>query len=281
MAVYGARDRVRVAVRAAFPRRRARLVAVRTAGELRRVMCAELVDAVLVDVGGGDDAWAAAGLARAFTSTPFVAMTPLRASDGDMLERCAALGVADVLVDGVDDAAVRGVVGPLLFSVRFAAAFADPPAALGLDRGLPRGAWGRLVDAAGRLTRTTPIAASLGVTREHLSRSFLAEAATLKGVIDLVRVLVAAELARSPGYQIRDLAAVLGFASPSHLARATARVAGRPPSALAAAAGADLVAAFVARQPARRRPTRMPTPDYGGAAAAADRDAASPTWRST
>ena len=278
VAICGARDRVRVAVRAAFPKRRARLVAVRTAAELRRVLCAELVDAVLIDVGGGaEDAWAAAGLARAFTSTPFVAVAPLRASEGEMLDRCAALGVADVLVDGVDDAAVRGVVAPLLFSARFAAAFADPPPALGLGGPLPRGAWARIVDAAGRLTRTAPIAASLGVTREHLSRSFSGEAATLKGMIDLVRVLVAAELARSPGYQIRDLAAVLGFATPSHLARATARVAGRAPSALSAATGADLVAAFVARQSGRQAARPLPA-DHGGAGpGVADRAAASPT----
>ena len=282
IAIYGARDRVRASVRAAFPKRRARLIAVRSAAELGRVMRAELVDAVLVDLGGGgDDAWAAAGLARAFTAAPFVAVSPLRASEGEMLARCCALGVADVLVDGVDDAAVRGVVAPLLFSVRFAEAFADPPPALGLDGPLPRGAWARIVEAAGRLTRTTPLAASLGVTREHLSRSFGGESTTLKRVIDLVRLLVAAELGRSPGYQIRDVAAVLHFATPSHLARAATRLVGVSPTGLAHTTGAELVAAFVSRQPGRRRSRQQGAGDYDAwgpaGAAGAGRGAASPT----
>lgn len=245
--VYGARERVRSAMRAAFPKRRARLVFVRNSADLRRAMCAELVDAVLVDLGlGSDDGWTAAALAREFTSTAFVAVAPLRASEGEMLARCAALGMAEILVDGVDDAVVKSVLGPLLFTGRFAAVLRTPPPALRLDSPLQRAAWARVVEGGGRIARTSELAGALNVTREHLSRSF-GRGAPLKGVLDLVRLIAAAELARSPGYRVRDIATVLGFATPSHFARSAARIAGRPPSELAALGAAELIAYFAAR----------------------------------
>ena len=71
------------------------------------------------------------------------------------------------------------------------------------------------------------LAKHLGVTREHLSRTFAAEGApNLKRVIDLVRLLAAAELAKNPGYDIRDVASVLDFASSSHLSSTAQRVVG-------------------------------------------------------
>ena len=248
LVVCAARDRLRVALRAAFPKRRARLVYVRGAAELRRALCAELVDTVLVDLGAGtDDGWAAAGLAREFGSTAFVAAAPLRASEGAMLARCASLGLTDVLVDGVDDAALRGLVAPLGFTWRFAAGMRTPPPILELGSRLQRDAWVRLVEAGGRVTRTSEVAATLGVTREHLSRSF-ERGAPLKGVLDLVRVLVAAELARSPGYAVQDIATVLGFATSSHFARTARRVAGCTPVGLSAMTGGELIARFAARR---------------------------------
>lgn len=266
IAVYGGRDRIRSSVRAAFPKRRARLVLVRSTSELRRVLCSELVDAALVDVGGGAaDAWLAAGLARSFASVPFVAVAPLRASEGEMLSRCVALGVADVLVDGVDDAAVKGILTPLLFTSRFAVLFGEPPPELGLASPLQRSAWACIVEAGGRMTRTAQLSAALGVTREHLSRRFGQGAPSLKAVIDLVRLIVAAELARNPGHQVRDIAAILGFATPSHFARTTTRIAGRPPSALIELSIDDLIAHFVERHAADRRGRRAVAPPGGNA----------------
>lgn len=285
--VCGARDRVRAALRAALPKRRARLVYVRGAAELRRAACAELVDAVLVDLGGaGDEGWAAAGLARQFSSVAFIAVAPLRASEGAMLARCASLGIADVVVDGVDDTALRELIAPLRFTARFAAALREAPRALALESPLQRAAWARVVAAGGRVTRTSELAASLRVTREHLSRSF-GSAAPLKGVLDLVRLLVAAELARSPGYRVQDVAGVLGFATPSHLARSARRVAGCTAAELAGLTGAELVARFVER--AGARPGVGATPPRGHRTAAAEAEAAaeaapaagSASWRPT
>lgn len=265
LAVHAARDRARALVRAAFPRRRSRVVFVRDAGELRRLARAELVDAVLVDLAsaGTNEAWRVAELAPTLPSAPFVGLLSLRSSDGDSLARCAALGLADVLIDGTDDAVVRAVVVPLLFTTRFSTALAHPPPELALRRPLQRAAWTRIVGAAGRLARTDDLASALAVSREHLSRSFGPGGPSLKRVIDLVRVVAAAELARNPGCHLRDVAAVLGFASGSHLAHATFRVAGLAPSALATVTAAELVQRFVAR-----------TDRVGGGAAPADRVAA-------
>ena len=89
------------------------------------------------------------------------------------------------------------------------------------------------------------LAKHLGVTREHLSRTFAAEGApNLKRVIDLVRLLAAAELAKNPGYDIRDVARVLGFASSSHLAVAAGRISGTRPASLTRLRTVDLIERF-------------------------------------
>jgi AraC-like DNA-binding protein len=218
-----------------------------------------------VDLGGpgADEGWRAAELAPAFPSAPVVAIVPPRASDAATLGRCAHLGVADVLVDGIDDAIVRESLAPLLFTGRFARAFADPPPPFGLRSPLQQAAWRHVVGAAGRLARTDEVAAALGVTREHLSRSFGDPGPSLKRMIDLVRVVVAAELSHNPGHQIRDVAAVLGFASSSHLAYAARRVAGITPAALGRVTATELIARFVETTGSMRR--------TGGHANAADR----------
>ncbi|HSU98131.1 MAG TPA: helix-turn-helix domain-containing protein, partial [Gemmatimonadaceae bacterium] len=89
-------------------------------------------------------------------------------------------------------------------------------------------------------------AAVMGVTREHLSRNFARDrGANLKRVIDLVRLISAAELSKNPGYDVRDVAAVLGFASSSHLAVTTQRIASTRPASLSGLRAVDLVDRFV------------------------------------
>ena len=76
----------------------------------------------------------------------------------------------------------------------------DPPTALMLDAPLQQSAWRFIVSHAGRPVRTSTLASFLNVTREHLSRSFAADnAPNLKRIIDLVRIVAAAELAKNPG----------------------------------------------------------------------------------
>jgi transcriptional regulator GlxA family with amidase domain len=92
---------------------------------------------------------------------------------------------------------------------------------------------------------TKELATALGVTREHLSRNFAqGKGANLKRVIDLVRLLSAAELSKNPGYDVRDVATVLGFASSSHLAVTTQRIASTRPASLSGLRAIDLIERF-------------------------------------
>ena len=245
--VYAPRERARDFARAAFPRRRCRLLVMRGPDEFALALRTELVDGALVDVGGnGEETWRVAALGREYPSAPFFGIAPLRAIDGPGLARCAALEFADLLVEGVDDDAARALLTPRFFTSRFAAALDEPPPSLGLETALQRDAWRAIVAHAGRAVRTSTLAAALGVTREHLSRAFAADGApNLKRVIDLVRLLAAAELAKNPGHDARDIARILGFASPSHLSSTAQRIVGTKPISLARLRTVDLIGRFV------------------------------------
>jgi len=240
------RDRARTLMRAAFPRRRVRLLLARTPVELEASFRTELVDAAIVDLASaGDDTWRAAGLALEFPSIPFFGLLALRAVEAPTLAQCVSLDFADVIVESVDDAVCRELVLRSGFSARFASALQDPPSALALDTDLQRAAWRGIVAWAGRPVRTQLLAGALGVTREHLSRTFAAdESPNLKRVIDLVRLIAAAELAKNPGYDVRDVAAVLDFASSSHLSSTAQRVVGTRPASLSRLRAVDLVDRF-------------------------------------
>lgn len=249
--VFAQRERGRALARGAFPRRRGRVLVARSADECAATLRGTLVDAALVEVGvaGGaslEDGWRAAALARDFPSVPFFGLLPLRAGDGPALAQCAALELADVVVEGVDDPALRELVLPRCFSTRFAEALHEPPESLGLESAVQRSAWRAIVAQAGRPVRTEGLARQIGVTREHLSRTFAAGAApNLKRVIDLVRLIAAAELSKNPGYDVRDVARVLGFASSSHLSSTAQRVVGTKPASLSRLRTVDLVERFV------------------------------------
>ncbi len=240
--IHTTRPPVRALARAAFPHRHARIQIVRTAADLAGAFRASLVDAVLVDLGApSDEGWRAASLAREFPSAPFFALTPLRTTDAPVVARCAELDVADVLIDGIDDAALQALVLPAGFSARFADALAAPPVVLGLISPLQTRTWSRVVAHAGLPVRTDGLARSVGVTREHLSRVFaLGAGPTLKRVIDLVRLVAAAELAKNPGFDLENVATVLGFSSLSHLSATAQRVLGVRAASLARLRAVDL-----------------------------------------
>lgn len=243
---FSPRERVRASLKAAFPRRRCRLVLPRNAADFDAAFHADLVDAALVDVASGhEDTWTIAGRAPDFPSAPFFGITSLRGGEGPAVAQCAALGFADVLVEGVDEAAARELVTGRGFTTRFADALRVPPAGLALGTGVQVRAWEYIVAHAGRRVRTGALARRIGVTREHLSRTFAADGApNLKRVIDLVRLLAAAELAKNPGYDIRDVAAVLDFASSSHLSSTAQRVVGIKPASLSRLRSTDLILRF-------------------------------------
>ena len=246
VAAFTTRERARDVVKRAFPRRRGRLILCRSAAELANAFARTLVDVVVVDVAGPtDDMWKAAGLAPEFPCTPFLAWSPLRAGDAPTVARCASLDFADVLSEGVDDDALREIVAPMAFTARFSSALEPAHQALGLELPVQRRAWRWIVERGGRPVRTDLLARALGVTREHLSRSFAtAGAPNLKRVIDLVRVIAAAELSKCPGYDAADVARVLDYASPSHLTSTALRVCGTRSASLARLRTGDILERF-------------------------------------
>jgi AraC-like DNA-binding protein len=263
---YAPRDRARALVRGAFPKRKWRVVIVRDVSDLKAQLRKSLVDAVLVDIGsaaaatsaggewapGGsnigiatDDTWKIGALAHEFPSSPFFGISPMRATDAPAVARCASLEFCDVIAEGIDDSVARDLVGPRTFSARFAAALNDPPPSLGLRTAMQTATWKSILASAGRPVRTAALAKEVGVSREHLSRHFSTPgAANLKRVIDLVRMIAAAELAKNPGLDIRDVAKILGFASSSHLAVTAQRVLGTRPASLSRLRTIDLIERF-------------------------------------
>jgi len=244
--LYAQRERTKALMKTAFPRRRARVLVTRSVADFQTAFKSELVDAAVVDIGSAhEDTWRVASLAREYPSIPFFGLAALRTADGPALAQCAAYEFADVLVDGVDEAAAREVVQPLAFSSRFARALDRPPRPLALESPLQSSAWRFVVSHAGRPVRTSSLAKELQVTREHLSRSFAAGGGpNLKRIIDLVRIIAAAELAKNPGYDLRDVANILGFASASHLASTASRVVGTRAASLTRLRTVDLVDRF-------------------------------------
>jgi len=240
------RDRARDVLKKAFPRRRTALAFCKSAAELDAALRRELIDAVIVDIAQpGDDTWEAVALARDFPSIPFFSYGPSRVADGASMARCADAEFSDLLTEGMDDAWLRELVFPQSFTARFAAALHEPPPSLGLDAPLQRQAWQAVVRCGGRTVRTESLAEQLGVTREHLSRSFAASGApNLKRIIDLVRLLAAAELSKNPGYDVSDVAQVLDFASASHLGSTALRIVGARTASLARLRAADLIERF-------------------------------------
>lgn len=243
---YAPRDKGRDLLRRAFTRRRSRLLIVKTADATAAALRASLVDAVVVDVTSpSDETWVVAAFARELPSIPFFALATPRPADAAVLGKCASLDFADLLAEGVDDSVLRELVMRHAFSARFASALRGAHLSLGLAAPLQRQAWELIAAAGGRPVRTEGIAAALSVTREHLSRSFSAGGApNLKRVIDLVRLTAAAELAKNPGYDLADVATVLEFASPSHLASTAQRVAGIRAASLTRLRTQDLFARF-------------------------------------
>lgn len=241
------RPRTRQLFRAALPRRRFRLLLTRTKTEFRAAFKRELIDAAVVDLGApDDDTPAIIKSALDFPSIPHIGVTPYGAGDASLVARCIKNDFAEIIIDGIDDAAVRDVILRMAFSNTFAAALHDPPPNLGIALDARLRTWRLLASYGGRALDTQQIATILGVSREHLSRTFSqAGAPNLKRIVDLVRLLAAAELAKNPGYDVGDVARVLGFASSSHLSTTAQRIVGVRPTSLARLRPTDLFERFV------------------------------------
>ncbi len=245
---FGLRERSRDLLKRSFPRRRGRLTLVRTRAELLEAIRGSLTDAVVVDLAqAADEAWAVAAVARDFPSIPFIALAPLRPAEAPQVARAfGEFEFAELLVEGVEDAVQRELLLPVSFTTRFARALDGADKAIGLQGELQRAVWRQILAHGGRTVRTETIADAVQLTREHLSRRFSADGApNLKRVIDLVRILAAADLAKNPGFDLPDVARALGFASASHLSASCLRIIGVRSSSLARLRPSDLIDRFV------------------------------------
>jgi AraC-like DNA-binding protein len=243
---YVPREHTRRRIRAALVRVHRRGVLARSERDFANAFRTHFVNTALVEVTADDDGHGAAELAREYPSVPFIGLTPFRPVDAPAIARCAELDFADVLADGTDDSVLGHALLAHGFSTHFAAAFHTPPEPLALISPLQIAAWRVIVAHAGRPVGSVQIASALGVTREHLSRSFSAGAApTLKRAMDFVRLLAAGELAKNPGYDLPAVARLTGFASAAKLSATVNRLVHAQASALTALRSTDLLERFL------------------------------------
>ena len=229
--VFHPRRDARSAVKQGYPRGTGSVRLCRTVQGVERLLQQRLVDAVVLDV----RTCAAEGFAlpARFPRIPMYALSAVRPDDGSLLASCQRAGFTGVLVEGVDNAVAGEWIAARTAQVARRVALADAPRLLRLTDRLQLAAWEEVLRRAGVPTQTGHVALALRVTREHLSREFGAGGApNLKRVIDLARAACAADLLGNPGYTIRAVVRILGYASPSHLAGAARRVAGATPQEL-------------------------------------------------
>jgi AraC-like DNA-binding protein len=226
--VFHLRRDARRALKRGYPRGVGRVRLCRTIQAVERLLQQRLVDAVVLDVRHCDgDGFA---LPARFPRIPMYALSAVRPDDGPLLASCRDAGFTGVLVEGVDNAVAGEWIAARTAQVARREALADAPRLLRLTDRLQLAAWDEVLRRAGTPTQTGDVARALRVTREHLSREFGAGGApNLKRVIDLARAACAADLLGNPGYTVRCVVRILGYASPSHLAGAARRVAGATP----------------------------------------------------
>jgi AraC-like DNA-binding protein len=228
--VFHPRREARRAVQRGYPRRAGSVRLCRSLMAVERLLEHRLVDAVVADIKADPRLLA---LPARFPRIPMYALSAFKPEDGPLLGACLAAGFSGVLTEGVDNAVAGEWVAARTAQATRRAELADAPRLLRLTDDLQLAAWEEVLRRVARPTRTAQLAQALRVTREHLSRQFAAGGApNLKRVIDLARIACAADLLGNPGYTVRTVARILGYASASHLAEAGRRVAGATPQEL-------------------------------------------------
>jgi len=228
--VFHPRREARLAVQRGYPRRAGTVRLCRTVSAVEQLLAERLVDAVVLDIKADGTV---VTLPARFPRIPMFVLSAFKPEDGALLATCHAAGFAGALVEGVDNAVAGEWVSARTAQAARRAALADAPRLLRLTDPLQRAAWDEVLRRAAQPTQTAHVAAALRVTREHLSRQFAAGGApNLKRVIDLARAAFAADLLGNPGYTVRAVVRILGYASPSHLSGTARRVAGATPQEL-------------------------------------------------
>jgi AraC-like DNA-binding protein len=236
----------RTALRRGLPRHRVRLASCRSVAALQRCLATRCVDAVVADVRLPGVAAGLVRLREGFPAIPRFAYAAFRPDDAELLVRCVQEAGAHPIVEGVEDAVAWDLILPRTASAVRLDALEGAPRILRLTDDLQLRAWREVLRAVAGPVRTASVARALGVSREHLSRQFGAGGApNLKRVIDLARTAAAADLLANPGYSVRAVAGILGFASASHLAGASRRIAGVTARRLPELGPRGVLAAFV------------------------------------
>ena len=271
------RDRVRRLLVRGWPRGRAHVTVVRDPAALAAALATALPDLVVVDAGDRASTWALRG-ALGQTLVPVAAIVP-RTVAVETLTTLSASGLVELVLDGVDDAVLRALLAPHLVVAAFtrrADALLDPHRCGPLAGAL----WRTAVSHGGRLVRVALAAKLLGVSREHLARELAAHRApSPKTLLELVRLL-AVHHCRARGASAAQAAAVLGYATPSHLSRAARRVTGLTPRAWAPLDVSALVARAIAvarLEPPLESPTPTPTATATATATATETETATAT----
>lgn len=229
--VYHPRRDARRAVKRGYPRRAGSVWLCRTLEAVERLLHRRLVDAIVLDVKAAPDS--AHRLAARFPGIPLYALSAFRPEDGPLVDRCLRSGFAGVLIEGVDNAVAGEWIAARTAQVSRRRALGDAPGLLRLTDRLQLAVWDEVLRRVAAPLKTADLADALRVTREHLSREFAAGGApNIKRVIDLARILWAADLLGNPGYSVGSVACVLQFSSPSHLVGCARRIMGGNPTEL-------------------------------------------------
>jgi len=214
------------ALRRGLSRGRSRLVACRSPAALEPILQQRWVEAVVLGTQQLQRT-ALASFRERFPAIPLISYGALRADDADLLLSCHRLGMAAILVEGVDDPVVGDLVTRHTATAARRRGLADAPKLLRLTEAIQLAAWELLVQVPGANHQTAELADQLGCSREHLSRQFGAGGApNLKRVVNFLRVVAAAELAANPGYDRHAVARLTGFSSAGHLQTVCLQTAG-------------------------------------------------------
>ncbi len=221
------------ALRRGLARGRSRLVACRSAAALEPTLQQRWVDAIVLGPQQLQRTVLASFRER-YPAVPLLSYGALRADDAHLVLLCHRLGMAAVLVEGVDDPVVGELVARHTATAARRRGLSQAPRLLRLTEPIQAAAWNLLAEVPGVPLPTSEIARRLGCTREHLSRQFGAGGApNLKRVVNFLRVAAAAELAANPGYDRHAVARLIGFSSASHLQRVCTQITGVPLGTLA------------------------------------------------
>jgi AraC-like DNA-binding protein len=245
LAVVHPDAQLRLALKRGIVRPHLRLITCRTTRRVSDLISKEVVDAVVTDVKARSPEWFFQ-LLDDYPGIPGFAFSPFRPDDGRLMMSCLGAGVDTLLFQGVDEPIAGELVSRRCAGARLEETLTDAPRLLRLRDPLQLNVWQELFTRVDTRMRTADIARTLGVSREHLSREFAAGGApNLKRVIDLVRLIRAADMLKNPGYSVADVAAILDFASASHLSSSARRLADETPRKLAQLGPRGILARFL------------------------------------